>query len=97
MSTTFQKKIEDFTCEHCGAKVKGTGFTNHCPFCLWSKHVDIYPGDRNNPCGGMMEPIRAELKNGKYYLIQRCVKCKLERRNKTVENDKFEEILKLAS
>ena len=26
--------------------MKGNGYTNHCPKCLWSKHVDINPGDR---------------------------------------------------
>lgn len=23
-------------CEHCSAEVLGTGYTNHCPKCLWS-------------------------------------------------------------
>ncbi|MFN2146641.1 MAG: RNHCP domain-containing protein, partial [Anaerolineales bacterium] len=35
----FQRRIEYFICEHCGAEVSGVGFTNHCPVCLWSKHV----------------------------------------------------------
>jgi len=42
----FQKRIENFTCEKCGLFVKGTGYTDHCPNCLWSKHMDINPGDR---------------------------------------------------
>jgi Zn finger protein HypA/HybF involved in hydrogenase expression len=48
----FKRTIEDFTCEHCGEQVTGNGFTNHCPQCLWSKHVDIDPGDRLALCGG---------------------------------------------
>ena len=50
----FIKVKEDFVCEHCGAEVKGDGYTNHCPKCLWSKHVDVHPGDRAAECGGMM-------------------------------------------
>ena len=37
----FQKKSENFKCGNCGASVKGEGYRNHCPKCLWSKHVDI--------------------------------------------------------
>lgn len=36
----FTRVIEDFICENCGTEVKGNGYTNHCPKCLWSKHVD---------------------------------------------------------
>jgi hypothetical protein len=42
----FQRTIEDFECERCRMLVTGSGFTNHCPACLWSKHVDVHPGDR---------------------------------------------------
>ena len=34
----FQRHVEDFECEHCGAFVEGDGYTNHCPACLWCKH-----------------------------------------------------------
>ena len=53
MSATFIRKTEDFICEHCGREVRGNGYTNHCPYCLWSKHVDINPGDRAAGCGGL--------------------------------------------
>ena len=43
---SFTRKVEDFTCEHCGREVHGNGYTNHCPHCLHSKHVDVNPGDR---------------------------------------------------
>jgi len=46
MARLFTRNIENFTCERCGAAVEGNGFTNHCPACLCSKHVDINPGDR---------------------------------------------------
>ena len=75
MSLKFQKNKEDFVCQNCGFKVKGTGYTNHCPNCLWSKHVDIYPGDRKNNCGGLMKPIKIEVKNDNYLIIHQCLKC----------------------
>lgn len=92
----FQRKREDFVCENCGAEVKGNGYTNHCPNCLYSKHVDINPGDRAEECGGLMEPIDLELKDGKYIILHRCVKCGFERRNKVCEEDNFETVLELS-
>lgn len=92
----FTRTREDFICEHCGAKVRGNGYTNHCPHCLYSKHVDINPGDRSADCGGLMEPVGLELKDGKYILVQRCVKCGFVRRNKVVDADDFNAVLELS-
>ena len=41
----FTKIDEEFICENCGEKVEKLGYTcrNHCPHCLYSKHVDINP------------------------------------------------------
>ena len=75
MSSSFKRNKEDFVCENCGEKVVGNGFTNHCPHCLYSKHVDIDPGDRAEDCGGLMEPINLELERGKYIITQKCLKC----------------------
>ncbi|MFA5319276.1 MAG: RNHCP domain-containing protein, partial [Candidatus Paceibacterota bacterium] len=75
MTQNFKRKIEDFVCENCGARVPGNGFTNHCPKCLWSKHVDINPGDRAESCGGLMEPIGMALEKGKYVITQKCLAC----------------------
>lgn len=91
----FQRKIEDFICKHCGLRVKGNGYTNHCPECLWSRHIDVNPGDRMERCRGMMEPIRLEKKGDEYSITHRCVKCGLERKNKTSELDNSEALLKL--
>lgn len=97
MTLKFTRKIEDFVCENCGAKVKGNGFTNHCPHCLWSKHVDINPGDRLSNCQGLMEPIRVEKgdRDIKFVIVHRCVKCGYEKRNKISEKDDFEQLLKI--
>jgi ribosomal protein L37AE/L43A len=93
---TFLKKEEDFICRVCGTKIKGTGYTNHCPNCLFSLHVDEdVPGDRASSCKGLMDPIKAEIENGEYVLTHKCQKCKKVSKNKTSEEDNFEEILKL--
>lgn len=92
----FSRTCEDFVCEHCGTEVHGNGYTNHCPHCLYSKHVDVNPGDRAADCGGLMEPVGLELKEGKYILIQRCVKCGFTRRNKVVDADDFNAVLELS-
>ncbi len=92
----FNRRIENFICEHCGTEVHGNGYTNHCPNCLWSKHVDVNPGDRAADCGGLMEPVGVELKNGEYILLQKCKKCGHLRKNKVSPEDNFEEIIKLS-
>ena len=93
MTRKFQKKQEDFICEKCGQKVKGTGYTNHCPFCLWSKHVDNYPGDRSNNCGGLMEPIGVDLEKDIYHLIFKCKNCGATKRNKVQKEDDFSKVV----
>jgi len=96
-SRKFQRTKEDFTCERCGFFVRGSGYTNHCPKCLWSKHVDINPGDRQATCHGLMEPMGVEVKNGKYIILHRCVSCGFVRRNRVAEHDDFDAILRLSS
>jgi hypothetical protein len=91
----FTRKIEDFTCSNCGSEVKGDGYTDHCPGCLWGKHVDNFPGDRENQCQGILEPIRAEKKKDSYRIIYRCQKCRGEVVNKMAKNDDFERLLEL--
>jgi len=49
MRKKFTKRIEDFTCEVYGTKVKGTGFTDHCPQCLAGKYADVSPDDKKKP------------------------------------------------
>jgi len=96
MSSKFKRKIEDFICEKCGAEVKGNGFTNHCPKCLCSKHVDIFPGDRAEKCGGLMEPILADESGGEWFIIHKCQKCGKEQRNKISKDDDFDEAVKIS-
>jgi hypothetical protein len=97
MALTFKKRKEDFICEHCGESVLGDGFTNHCPKCLWSKHVDVNPGDRASTCGGLMEPVSVEVgRGGEYLVIHECVTCKYRKKNKVSPQDDFDTILSIA-
>lgn len=69
-----------FHCVRCGqpvmAEALGTAHRNHCPLCLWSKHVDDIPGDRAAACGGAMEPLAVwARKGGDWAIIHRCRRC----------------------
>ena len=96
MSKLFQKNIENFTCKKCGEKVIGDGYTNHCPKCLWSKHVDVNPGDRASTCQGLMRPVKVEMEKGEYVLTYQCVKCNFLRRKKVEKEDNFEEVIRIS-
>lgn len=92
----FQRRIEDFACENCGLWVEGNGYTNHCPECLWSKHVDVYPGDRASACKGAMKPMEVEKSATNSYTIRhKCLQCGLVRKNKISTADNFEALLKI--
>lgn len=97
MSKKFTKRIEDFICENCGANVLGDGFTNHCPSCLYSKHVDVFPGDRKSDCLGLMRLIKVEVEKGEQILTHKCVKCGYEKRNKMSKNDDFDTVIRIVS
>ena len=62
----FNELDEGFICENCNKEVSPLRYSSrdHCPFCLYSKHVDINPGDRNNTCKGLLKPIGIEKYNG---------------------------------
>ena len=97
MPKKFQKRVEDFICNHCGQEVQGTGYTNHCPACLWSKHVDVNPGDRAAKCGGLMPPVGLFLRLSNKVIIHRCSKCSHEKLNEAVPQDNADELIKLSS
>lgn len=96
MNKQFQRKIENFSCMQCGTQVQGDGYTNHCPTCLWSRHVDLQPGDREADCGGMMESIELDGKVGEYRILHKCQLCGLESWNRSAKNDDFDTLLSLA-
>lgn len=94
-SKRFSRNVEDFTCGACKAKVKGTGYTDHCPNCLWSRHVDINPGDRKSDCKGMMRPIKVEHNRNGFLIFYKCQKCKVKKKVNAAENDNKELLFKL--
>lgn len=96
MRRNFIKKKEDFVCENCGQRITGSGYTNHCPNCLYSKHIDLnVPGDRKNKCGGLMKPVGIEKKGEEYIILHRCIKCGKEKKNKSAKSDNFEMLIRL--
>ncbi len=91
----FERTIEDFACEYCGVLNEGDGYTNHCKACLWSKHVDINPGDRSETCKGLMKPISVEQKAGEYVITHQCSRCNFTRKKIMDKQDDFEALLKI--
>lgn len=90
----FTRNVEDFVCVQCGANVVGTGYTNHCPHCLYSLHVDIHPGDRSATCRGIMAPVKIEPGEGSgYKILHRCRRCDYEKRNQSAPGDNFDMLL----
>lgn len=88
-----------FICANCGADVKpltNGSYRNHCPFCLYSLHVDNLPGDRTSECGGLMQPVSISYNTKKGYQIRhRCVKCGFARVNIIAENTEMPDNLEL--
>ena len=93
----FTKRVEDFQCANCGTVVHGNGYTNHCPKCLWSRHVDNTPGDRMSTCGGMMVPIAVEQSNGRWVIIHKCEKCGKTIRQHASDYDDTDAIIALGT
>jgi DNA-directed RNA polymerase subunit RPC12/RpoP len=90
---------EEFICKNCGEKTEKLegSCRNHCRNCLYSLHVDKEtPGDRKSDCKSLMEPIFAT-KDGKkgWIITHKCTKCGKIIKNKTADDDNFEEIIKL--
>ena len=95
----FTKRDESFICENCGHNVEKLVYTSrdHCPHCLYSKHVDIKPGDRANECKGMLRPIGVEIDSRKgYVIVYKCEKCGKIHKNRAAEDDNMEMIINLS-
>lgn len=105
MAGKFTHNNDGFICEYCLAEVPpaSVGCRNHCPKCLSSKHVDIYPGDRENPCRGRLQAIGYELDSKKGLVLRfKCHKCGVETRNVAnhedpLSPDDYEKILALSA
>ncbi|MGE5123575.1 MAG: RNHCP domain-containing protein [Acidobacteriaceae bacterium] len=81
-----------FWCKHCDAfvyalpGVSGVVNRNHCPYCLWSCHLDHFQtGDRLSACRAVMQPIGLTIKptrnkyggshSGELMVIHQCRDC----------------------
>lgn len=106
LSSTFG----DFRCAHCHALVSsahlisGVNNRNHCPYCLWSRHLDLYAaGDRLSACKALMRPIGLTMKSGrnKYQreargelmLIHQCTDCESLSINRIAADDDSETVI----
>ena len=90
---------ENFICEKCGFEVTKLNYTarDHCPNCLYSKHLDINPGDRLNNCKGLLEPIKIEKFKDTFKIIYKCQKCQEIHKNKIAIDDNMDLIIKLSN
>ncbi len=97
---------EGFVCGNCSADVPPTTCgtpRNHCPFCLYSKHVDVHVGDRANPCRGLMKPVGVVISGrDSYIIIHRCLECKEIMRSKVIpgkdiQPDDFDLVVSLST
>jgi hypothetical protein len=92
---------QDFRCRHCrllvGPLPSGGRHRNHCPVCLYSRHVDDRrPGDRASTCGASMAPIGVFVRsNGEHVVLHRCHGCDRERFNRIAADDDFALVLSL--
>ena len=89
---------EEFICANCNKKVTKLEYTarDHCNYCLYSKHVDIFPGDRKNSCQGLLKPIGIEKFKDTYKIIYKCEKCKEIHKNVMAKDDNFNLIIELS-
>lgn len=102
----------DFRCLSCRSPVSsqswlsGVQNRNHCPYCLWSRHLDLYrAGDRLSACRAGMEPIGLTLKRsskhypaafgGELMLIHRCQDCGKISINRIAADDDPQAILEV--
>lgn len=94
----FTMRDEEFICENCGQLVNPLGYTarDHCPHCLYSKHVDIMPGDRQNPCKGLLKPIGIEKFKDTYKILYKCNSCNESHKNIMAKDDNMELIIELS-
>lgn len=95
----FTMKDENFTCENCHKNVNKLNYTarDHCPYCLYSKHVDIMPGDRLNKCKGLLKPIGIEKFKDTYKIVYQCQKCNQIHKNIMANDDNMDIIIQLTT
>ena len=93
----FTMRDESFICENCHQKVEKLNYTarDHCPYCLYSTHVDIMPGDRDNKCQGLLKPIAIEKFRDTYKIVYKCQRCNQIHKNIMANDDNMDLIIEL--
>ncbi len=91
----FIMRNECFNCQNCNTQVSAHpngSARNHCPYCLYSKHLDeVFPWDRASACHGMMKPVATNHKKNKGWMIEHeCQTCHKKILNKVAEDDDME-------
>ncbi len=103
----------DFSCIHCGGHVCSAHFLsgvqnrNHCPYCLWSRHLDLYAaGDRLSACKAAMQPVALTTKRsrnkynrsyGELMLVHVCTYCGSVAINRIAADDDAQTLLDIFS
>lgn len=92
---------DGFRCLFCSSSVvppsTGSQHRNHCPYCLWSLHVDDQPGDRMANCRGLMEPVAVWVRaKGEWALVHRCQACGSLKSNRIAADDNQLALLSIA-
>jgi hypothetical protein len=95
-------ELDTFRCLQCRRHVPlsafGTQHRNHCPSCLWSRHLDVTPGDRRASCGSRMEPIAVTIRpGGEWVLIHRCAGCGVLHENRIAGDDSVFALMAIAA
>ncbi|GAA1118716.1 MULTISPECIES: RNHCP domain-containing protein [Nesterenkonia] len=94
-----QAENTGFDCLHCGKSIpaqRGGSYRNHCPHCLYSRHVDITPGDRAANCGAEMAPVGVDHSGKKgFLLLHRCTRCGQVDRNRLAPDDDMDRVIEL--
>ncbi len=93
-----------FVCANCGedvAPLTNGSYRNHCPMCLYSKHVDRRLGDRLSRCGGLMRPVALRRSKKGMQILHECTWCGLQRPNlvaeRTVQPDNIDALIALSA
>jgi hypothetical protein len=102
--------IGDFVCMNCRNFVSsetmlaGVHHRNHCPFCLSSRHLDLFKaGDRLSACKARMHPVALTLKKtakkygienkGEIMLVHQCEGCGKISINRIASDDSTEVLM----
>ncbi|OGO26024.1 MAG: hypothetical protein A2136_02365, partial [Chloroflexi bacterium RBG_16_54_11] len=104
--------VHGFRCRYCQAfvhtipELSGVQNRNHCPYCLWSRHLDLWAaGDRLSACKAGMQPIGLTVKPGrnKYashlagelMLVHLCLECNHVSINRIAADDAPDALMRL--